>query len=104
MKETRAKMLSVPASDPMDKNFRRLVYVRYADDFLIGVIGSQQDASDIKNKVGTFLKENLHLEMSEEKTLITHAKRIKLIFWDMKSSYVMTRPPGKAHGAKQSGS
>ena len=103
MKETRAKMLSVPASDPMDENFRRLVYVRYADDFLIGVIGSQQDAFDIKNKVGAFLKENLHLEMSEEKTLITHAKRIRLTSWAMKSSYAMTRHPGKAHGAKHSG-
>ena len=80
MKETRAKMLSVPVSDPMDENFRRLVYVRYADDFLIGVIGSQQDAFDIKNKVGAFLKENLHLEMSEEKTLITHAKKDKAHF------------------------
>lgn len=60
IRETRAKMMSVPASDPMDENFRRLVYVRYADDFLIGVIGSQQDALDIKNEVGIFLKENLH--------------------------------------------
>ena len=80
MKEARAKMMSVPASDSMDKNFRRLVYVRYADDFLVGVIGSQQDALEIKNKIGAFLKENLHLDMSEEKTLITHAKRDKAHF------------------------
>ena len=80
MQETRARMMSVPASDPMDENFRRLVYVRYADDFLIGVIGSRQDALDIKNEVGAFLKENLHLEMSEEKTLVTHAKRDKAHF------------------------
>ncbi len=75
MKLTRARMMSVQASDPMGENFRRLVYVRYADDFLIGVIGSQRDAMDIKEKVGYFLKTHLNLEMSSEKTLITNAKK-----------------------------
>ena len=32
----------------MDENFRRIVYVRYADDFLIGVIGSKEEAESIK--------------------------------------------------------
>ncbi|MGI6048505.1 MAG: reverse transcriptase domain-containing protein [Petrimonas sp.] len=74
MQTTRSKMLQVQAADPMDNGFKRLVYVRYADDFLIGVIGSKEEAKDIKDAVGTFLMENLCLEMSSEKTLITHSK------------------------------
>ena len=74
MQATRAEMLRTTAADPMDDGFRRISYVRYADDFLIGVIGSKQDALDIKEAVGAFLMDSLHLEMSSEKTLITHAK------------------------------
>lgn len=48
------------------------VYVRYADDFLIGVIGSKADARQVKIDVGMFIREQLHLELSQEKTLITH--------------------------------
>ena len=69
-----------PYGDPMDDTYKRLVYVRYADDFLIGVIGSKKDAQDIKYAVGTFLKEELKLEMSSEKTLITHARKDKAHF------------------------
>lgn len=63
---------TVPYSDPMDTEYKRVVYVRYADDFLIGVIGSKEDAKQVKTDVGEFIKEQLHLEMSPEKTLITH--------------------------------
>ena len=63
---------SIPYSNPMDENYKRVVYVRYADDFLIGVIGSKGDAERVKRDVGNFIREQLHLEMSLEKTLITH--------------------------------
>lgn len=63
---------TVPYSDPMDTEYKRVVYVRYADDFLIGVIGSKEDAKQVKIDVGEFIKEQLHLEISPEKTLITH--------------------------------
>ena len=56
----------------MDDSYKRLCYIRYADDFLIGVIGSKEDAEQIKQDVGCFIRDKLHLEMSEEKTLITH--------------------------------
>ena len=75
IRETRAKMMSVDSADPMDESYRRVVYIRYADDFLIGVIGSKQDAETIKTEVGIFLKNNLKLELSAEKTLITNAKQ-----------------------------
>jgi len=61
-------------TDPMDEEYRRLVYVRYADDWLCGVIGSKQEAETIKADFKEFLSEKLRLELSEEKTLITNAQ------------------------------
>ncbi len=65
---------SIPSRDPNDPNFRRLWYTRYADDFLLGVVGSKAEAVEIKQKIATFLREDLKLELSEEKTLVTHAR------------------------------
>ena len=72
IRELNNYLFTVPYSDPMDTEYKRVVYVRYADDFLIGVIGSKEDAKQVKTDVGEFIKEQLHLEMSPEKTLITH--------------------------------
>lgn len=47
----------------------------YADDFLIGIIGSKEDAKEIKSKIKEFLNDTLKLELSDEKTLITHSKK-----------------------------
>ena len=57
-----------------DKDYRRIVYQRYADDFLIGIIGSKSDSQKVKEDIATFLKNELKLNLSEEKTLITNAK------------------------------
>jgi len=72
-KELRKVMQSIPSFDSKDPNFRRLHYVRYADDFLLGFTGSKEEAEEIKVKLREFLKQELKLELSEEKTLITHA-------------------------------
>lgn len=64
----------VPYSDAMDSGYRRIRYVRYADDFLIGVIGSKADCEIIKEDVRQFL-EKRKLELSMEKTLITNAQK-----------------------------
>lgn len=63
---------STSYGNPMDENYKRVVYVRYADDFLIGIIGSKENAEQVKSDVGAFISEKLHLEMSPEKTLVTH--------------------------------
>lgn len=55
-------------------DYKNLQYVRYADDFIICVIGSKQDCQDIKEDLAVFLKDKLKLELSEEKTLITHSR------------------------------
>lgn len=64
---------AIPSCDPYDPDFRRLHYVRYADDFLLCFAGPKQEAEAIKAQLKQFLQETLKLELSEEKTLITHA-------------------------------
>ena len=63
----------LPSSDPMDAEYRRLVYIRYADDFLIGIIGTRAEAVSVQEKVTTFLKRELQLEIAEEKSGVVHA-------------------------------
>ena len=67
--------VNIPQSDPMDSNYARLRYIRYADDWLCGVIGSKDDCKRIKEDFKNFLSEKLQLELSDEKTLITNAKK-----------------------------
>jgi hypothetical protein len=64
---------SLPSQDPDDPGYRRLRYVRYCDDFLLGFIGPKREAEEIKAKIRAFLRDELKLELSEPKTLITHA-------------------------------
>ena len=70
----RRQMQAVPSVDPTDPGYRRLRYVRYADDWLLGFSGPRAEAEAIKQHVGAFLREHLKLELSEAKTLITHAR------------------------------
>lgn len=87
IRETRAKMMSVDSSNQMDESYRRVVYTRYADDFLIGVIGSKRDAETIKTEVGAFLKDSLKLDLSAEKTLVTNAKdKARFLSFDIYSN------------------
>jgi len=70
--------------EQIDENYRRLKYVRYADDFLLGVIGSKEEAEEIKANIKTFLVKELKLELSEEKTLITHnSKEVRFLGYDI---------------------
>ena len=72
LKAIEQERAAFPNGDEMDGSYRRLKYIRYADDFILGVIGSKEDALRIKEDIKSFLSENLALELSEEKTLITH--------------------------------
>ncbi len=67
------RMQTLPSIDPNDPNYRRLRYVRYADDMLLGFAGPKAEAEQIKEQLGAFLRDTLKLELSPEKTLITHA-------------------------------
>lgn len=74
------KMRQISSVNPMDPGFIRLNYVRYADDFLVLIDGNKELAINIKNRISLFLKEDLKLELSEEKTLITHIKTERVRF------------------------
>lgn len=83
-KQLRRQQLSMDVTDALDPNFRRLDYVRYADDFLIGVNGSKADAHHIKDWLMSFLNTELGLELSAEKTLVTNAKdRVRFLGYDI---------------------
>ena len=71
--QLRQEAQRLPSSDPFDPNYRRLRYVRYADDFAMGFSGPKAEAGQIKESLETFLHDSLKLELSREKTLITHA-------------------------------
>lgn len=84
IRELDLKKLTMPYSDPFDTSFKRLQYVRYADDFLVGVIGSKEDAIAIKEQVKAFVADTLRLELSDEKTLITHSeKKARFLGYDI---------------------
>ena len=71
-KQLGAQKLKTPAKSQTDK---KLKYVRYADDFLIGVNGSHEDCVEIKRKLTEFIGNTLKMELSNEKTLITHSNQ-----------------------------
>ena len=70
----RKQQHSLPSVDPLDPGYRRLRYVRYADDVLLGFTGPKAEAEEIKRRLAQFLQDDLKLELSETKTLITHAR------------------------------
>jgi group II intron reverse transcriptase/maturase len=70
----------LPSIDPYDEDFRRLTYIRYADDFLLSFQGPKKEAEVIKEKLKEFIGEKLKMELSDEKTLITHAETGKARF------------------------
>jgi group II intron reverse transcriptase/maturase len=74
-KKIEKEMMKIEPTLPLDTHFKRMHYVRYADDFIIGVIGSKEDASTIKEDIKAFVRERLNLELSDEKTLVTHSKK-----------------------------
>ena len=70
----------IPSIDIHDEDYRRLEYIRYADDFLLSFAGPESEAEEIKEEIRQFLKDELKLELSEKKTLITHARTEKAGF------------------------
>ncbi len=68
------QMRHMPAVETHDPGYRRLRFVRYADDFLLSFAGPKQEAEEIKARLTTFLEQELRLELSQAKTLITHGR------------------------------
>jgi group II intron reverse transcriptase/maturase len=68
------QMRTLPSSDPADPGYRRLRYLRYADDHILGFTGPKTEAEQIKARIARFLRETLGLELNTAKTLITRAR------------------------------
>ena len=73
-RQTRNQLRALPSGDPQDPGYRRLRYCRYADDHLLGFTGPRAEAEEIKARLAQFLRDELNLELSQDKTLITHAR------------------------------
>ncbi len=73
-RKIKAQMQKLPSLDTHDPDYRRLRYIRYADDFGLAFIGPKSEAEEIKRQLTIFLREELKLNLSDEKTLITHAR------------------------------
>lgn len=76
----RNKRQQLPSGDSQDEGYRRVRYVRYADDFVVGVIGSKELTEQLRDEIQEFLKETLGLDLSKEKTLITNLKNKRVRF------------------------
>lgn len=84
MKSCRRIMFQTNGHDPFDPNFKSIQYNRYADDFLVGVIGSKQEAVSLKEQIADFLKDSLKLTLSMEKTKVTHSsQRVRYLGYDI---------------------
>jgi group II intron reverse transcriptase/maturase len=79
------RMRSLPSHDPSDPGYRRLRYVRYADDQLLGFNGPRSEAEEIRAELAVFLRGTLRLELNQDKTLITHARtqRARFLGYDI---------------------
>jgi group II intron reverse transcriptase/maturase len=82
-----------PSKTPDDPGYRRLRYIRYADDFLFGFAGPFEEANQIKDKVASFLQTELKLTLSAEKTLLTHAQtgRARFLGYEIGIMYSATK-------------
>ncbi len=73
MKELETTRSQMPSVDWFDPNYRRLVFSRYADDFLIGIIGPKDEAKEVMNLITDFLQKTLNLQASPEKSKLSKA-------------------------------
>lgn len=80
LKKLRNERWQTPSKNPFDPNFKRLHYVRYVDDFVVGVIGSRKDTVVICNKIKSFLSRELDLNLNLKKTAITHFSKNPISF------------------------
>jgi group II intron reverse transcriptase/maturase len=76
----RKELLKITVCDYNDPNYKRINYVRYADDWLVGIVGSLEEARGVRKRIKEFLKDTLKIELNEEKTIITNSDQGKALF------------------------
>jgi group II intron reverse transcriptase/maturase len=97
------EMRGLPTQDPYDLNYIRVKYTRYADDFLVMVIGSKNLSEEIREKIKAFLATELQLELSAEKTLITNLgdQSVKFLGYEIAKSRDNTILTENTRGVKK---
>src|SRR6516164_1386776 len=100
-RDLQKQLRTLPRDDPMDPGYRRLKYLRYADDHILGFIGPKAEAAEIKARLATFLRETLELELNQAKTLITHARtqRARFLGYDISVWHCNTKITGGRRAA-----
>ena len=97
-REIQKKMRVINSRLHIDSEYRRLRYVRYADDFIIGVIGTRKEAESVMLQVKEYINNVLLLEVSEEKTCIADANDgVRFLGYDIKT-YTSTKTTKIAWG------
>lgn len=77
-------MMKLPSKDPNDPNYVRVRYYRYADDFVIFVIGSKKLTTSIRDDIKSFLEQELKIELNAEKSVITHLdNKVRFLGYDI---------------------
>lgn len=102
IKNLRKQRSKISSKDPFDPKFKRLNYVRYEDDFVVGVIGSRAETVSLKEKIKSFLKSKLKLTLSPSKTLITNFSKQYIFFlgtlikgtWEKEKRQVVVKKNG----------
>lgn len=96
-------MRQLATQDMMDKNYVRVKYTRYADDFVVFIIGSKQLAEEIREEIRNFLDIKLKLEMSMEKTRITNLtdKSVRFLGYEITKAFENTRITKNINGVKR---
>ena len=79
IKEIIKERNKIPASDFYEDNCKNIAYVRYANDFLVGIKGSYEEAMEIKEKITEFLN-IMGMGFNEEKTKITNINKDRVMF------------------------
>jgi group II intron reverse transcriptase/maturase len=96
------QMRTMHARDPLDPNYIKVKYCRYADDFIVMIIGSKQLAEQIREEIRVFL-ETLSLVLSPEKTLITNLsdRRVRFLGYELAKTHEDTKLTENAQGIKK---
>jgi group II intron reverse transcriptase/maturase len=81
-KEQRKKLRTQMAEcyGTLNIDFKRLYFVRYVDDYFIGIAGKYQDALHFKNLIKNFLLDVLKMELNMTKTKITKFSSNKVFY------------------------
>lgn len=104
LRQCREQYLQCPTSETQDPNFRRMRFVRYADDFIIGVIGAKEDARQILAEVNAFMTQTLKVELAADKTgIVNGSEGTRFLGYDIRIKTDPTHVVRTRGGKRRSG-